>query len=346
MVNTVKILVTFHLDPELIKKIEKVDKRIEILYDPTLLGKPRYVNDQHGETILRTLEQEEKLKTLMAEADILFGYVPPPYHKDIKKWFPRLRWNQSPSAGIGWGAKNNNWVETDITFTTASGMHDTPLAEFCLMSMLMFVKDYFWMSEEKAKKHWARTCSTELRGKTLAIIGLGKVGGETARLAKSFGMHVVGTKRHSEKIDLVSLNVDKIYKWNEFEPMLSEADFLVLACPETDETRGLISKKELSQMKKGAVLINIARGSIVDEDALIDFLKSGHLGGAALDVFRVEPLPSDNPLWDMPRVIISPHSASTAENENMKLTKIFIDNMFNYLDGKPLRNVLDKKLLY
>jgi phosphoglycerate dehydrogenase-like enzyme len=286
------------------------------------------------------------LRSMMASAEVLFGYVSQGYQADIKRWFPKLRWNQSPSAGIGWGAKRYNWTDTDILFTTASGIHETPLAEFCMMSMLMFVKDYFWMEEEKSQKHWARTCSTELKEKTLAIIGLGKVGKEIARMAKCMGMRVIATKRHTDGVEPSSLGIDEIHPWDELDPLLSGSHFLVLICPETEETRGLIGRGEIMKMKKGAVLINIARGSIVDEDALIEGLRSGHLGGAALDVFRAEPLPSDSPLWDMPRVIISPHSASTADTENAKQTQLFIDNLKCYLNGSPLKNVLDKKLLY
>jgi phosphoglycerate dehydrogenase-like enzyme len=128
--------------------------------------------------------------------------------------------------------------------------------------------------------------------------------------------------------------------------MLTDADFLVLICPETEETRGLIGKEEITYMKPGAVLINISKGAVVDEDALVDALLSGHLGGAALDVFRTEPLPLESPLWNMPRVIISPHSASTDDKQNERLTDVFVDNLHRYLASKPLNSVLDKKLLY
>ena len=346
VMRSVKILVTFHIAPELLERIKAVDPGVEILYNPSLLGRPRYMNDQHGAPIERTPEQEERLRGMMAEAEVLFGYVPRGYGRDIKGFFPLLRWNQSPSAGIGWGAKRSGWTETDIDFTTASGMHATPLAEFCLMSMLIFVKDFFHMAEEKRRRHWQRTCATDLRGKTLAVVGLGRVGREVARLGMCLGMRVIGSKRHVEGVDPASVNVEQLYGWKNLEPMLGEADFLVLICPETEETRGLIGEGELSSMKEGSVLINISRGSIVDEAALIRSLQSGRLGGAALDVAEVEPLPPDSPLWDMPRVIISSHSASTVELENERLTEIFCDNLRRYLDGRPLRNLLDKELLY
>jgi glyoxylate/hydroxypyruvate reductase len=340
-----KLLISFHIAPELLEMIRLADPDLEIMYDPSLLGKPRYKNDQHGNRIERTPEQKEKLQAMMAEAEILFGYVPSDY-RDLKKWFPRLRWNQSPSAGIGWGVKRFGWTETDIDFTTASGMHATPLAEFCIMSMLMFVKDYFLMAKQKEKHVWQRTSALELREKTLGVIGLGSVGQETARLGQCFGMNVIGTKRRTDGVDPASVHVDTLYAFDNLDPVLAQSDFLVLICPETDETRGMIGKEELAKMKKGVVLINIARGSIVDEPELIKALQSGHLGGAAVDVAAKEPLPPESPLWDMPNVIISPHSASTVEAENEKLTEIFLDNLERYREGKPFRNLLDKKALY
>jgi phosphoglycerate dehydrogenase-like enzyme len=128
--------------------------------------------------------------------------------------------------------------------------------------------------------------------------------------------------------------------------MLSQADFVVLCVPHTSETTALIGEEELAAMKNGSMLINVARGVIVDQTALISALQSGHLGAAALDVTTPEPLPADSPLWDMPNVLISPHSASTVDAENEKLTNLFCENLRNYLDGKSLRNVLNKTLLY
>ncbi|MFH1178720.1 MAG: D-2-hydroxyacid dehydrogenase [Candidatus Bathyarchaeota archaeon] len=341
----VKTLITFHIAQELLAKIKGLPD-IEVMYDPSLLGKPRYQNDQHGAPINRTPEQKKKLTYMMKETEVLFGYVPSEYQSDIKLHFPRLRWMQSASAGIGWRVKSQGWADTDIDFTSSSGIHSTPLAEFCLMTMLMQVKDYNHIAEEKERRHWQRTCTTELRGKTLAIIGLGRVGGEIARLSRCFGAQVLATKRHVEGIDPESVNVDKLYPHSELRQMLGEADFVVLIVPETEETRGLLGREEIASMKKGAYLINISRGTVVDEPALIEALQSGRLSGAALDVFWDEPLPKDSPFWDIPNVIVSPHSASTADTENTKLTEIFCDNYHRYIEGKPLRNLIDKKLLY
>ncbi len=341
----VQTLITFHIAQELLEKIKSLPD-IEVMYDPSLLGKPRYLNDQHGAPINRTPEQRKKLIDRMRETEVLFGYVPNEYQCDIKLHFPKLRWMQSASSGIGWRAKSLGWTETDIDITSSSGIHSTALAEFCLMAMLMQVKDYKHMTEEKQRKHWQRTCTTELKGKTLAIVGLGRVGREIARLARCFGAHVYATKRHVDGIDPNSVNVDRLYPSSELKPMLEEANFVVLIVPETQETLGLLGREEIASMKKGSYLINISRGSAVDEPALIEALQSGHLSGAALDVFMEEPLPENSPFWDIPNVIVSPHSASTADTENTKLTEIFCDNYHRYIERKPLRNLIDKELLY
>jgi phosphoglycerate dehydrogenase-like enzyme len=232
--------------------------------------------------------------------------------------------------------------QTDITFTTASGVHARPLADFCLMAMLMFAKNYVWMERDKKAKRWERYCGEELTGKTLAIVGVGRVGQEVARHGKRMDMRVTGMRRS----DVPVPDVDKVFDRADLHAMLREADFLVLAAPHTPDTEGMIGEAELAQLRPSTVLINIGRGALVDEDALIRALQEKRLAGAALDVLRDEPPPQDSPLWDMPNVIISPHSASTVTQENERITEIFCDNLRRYLSGQPLRNVLDKERLY
>jgi phosphoglycerate dehydrogenase-like enzyme len=346
MMESLKVLITFHLAPDLVEKVQAADPRVEIIYEPELLGQLRYPNDQHGGPVDRSTVEERRWLGHLSRADVIFGYLKDNYASRIGELAPKLRWIQSPSAGIGQMVKRTELTETDIILTTSSGMHATPLAEFCLMAMLMHAKDYAYMAREKDKRHWARTSTTELRTKTLAVVGLGRVGREVARLGSCIGMRVIGTKRHTEGVDPASVNVEELHPWTDLRPMLGQADYVVLICPHTEETHGLIGEAELAAMKERSVLINIARGSIVDEPALIRALQSGHLGGLASDVFWKEPLPPESPFWDMPNVIISPHSASTADTENAKLTEIFVDNIHRYLEGKPMRNLLDKKALY
>lgn len=155
-------------------------------------------------------------------------------------------------------------------------------------------------------------------------------------------MRVIGTARTARPMP----HVDALYAPAQLGRVLPQADFLVLIAPHTPATDGMIGAAELAMMKPSAVLINIARGALVDEDALIAALRDGRLGGAALDVFRTEPLPQESPLWDMPNVIVSPHSASTVRQENARITELFCENLRRYLDGRPLLNVLDPELMY
>ena len=198
------------------------------------------------------------------------------------------------------------------------------------------------MERDKKAKRWERYCGEELTGKTLAIVGVGRVGHEVARHGKRMDMRVTGMRRSATRVP----EVDRLFDRAELHTMLREADFLVLAAPHTPDSEGIIGEAELALLKPSAVLINIGRGALVDEDALIRALQEKRLAGAALDVLRDEPPPQDSPLWDMPNVIISPHSASTVTQENARITDIFCDNLRRYLSAQPLRNVLDKKRLY
>jgi len=233
-----------------------------------------------------------------------------------------------------------------VLVTTASGIHAGPLAEFVLMAALMFTKRAFHLLEAKERREFARFCAGELRGRTLAIVGPGKIGREIARLARAFGMTVsaMGRGRHTPE----ALGVDRVYTRPQLRALLAEADVVVLAAPHPPETENLLGAAELAAMKPTAILINVARGELVDEEALVAALAAGRLAGAALDVFRREPLPPDSPLWALPNVLLNPHSASTADSENAKLTALFCENLRHYLAGHPerMRNILDKGRLY
>jgi len=335
------VMIAAPFEPEHIERIRAVDPRIELLHDADLLPAPRYVSDHAGAPMKRTPEQEARFLEMLGRAEVLFDF-PSGHYRDLAAVAPRLRWLQSTSAGIGQMVKRVGLDQTDITFTTASGVHARPLADFCLMAMLMFAKDHARMERDKQAKRWERYCGEELTGKTLAIVGVGRVGQEVARHGKRMDMRVTGMRRSAAPVP----DVDRLFDRAELPTMLREADFLVLAAPHTPDSEGIIGEAELALLKPSAVLINIGRGALVDEDALIRALQEKRLAGAALDVLRDEPPPQDSPLWDMPNVILSPHSASTVTQENARITEIFCDNLRRYLRREPLRNVLDKEKLY
>ncbi len=341
------VLIASWLEPELVEELRHVDPRLNIVYRPELLRPPRYPADHHGAAFERSPEQEERWLAHLADADILFDFDHT-HHDDLPELAPRVRWLQATSAGIGHFVRRMGYAERmpDTVFTTASGVHARPLAEFVAMSMLMHVRRARHIARAQAERHWERFAGTDLEGRTLLLVGMGSIGREVARFAQAFGMSVLGIKRDPSDVTPASLHADELYAADALPRLLPRADFLVLVAPHTDETEGMIGAAELAALPEGAAVINIARGALLDEPALIDALASGHLGGAYLDVFAEEPLPEDSPLWDMPNVLVSPHSGSTSDRENRRIVELFRDNLRRWLDGKPLRNVLDAARLY
>ena len=335
------VLIASYLEPEYVERIRQVSPLVNVIYEPTLLATPRYAADHYG-IPNRSPEQEAHWRKLLGEAEILFDFDPS-HRQDLPELAPNVRWVQSTSAGIGQFIKRMNYDKRmpNTVFSTASGVHAKPLAEFCIMSMLMFNKGLLRMLRDQERKHWERYAGTDLEGRTLAIIGLGKIGNQVACYASALGMRVIGTDAEQ-----VVCPVAQVYPLNELHAMLKQAEYLVICVPHTPQTEKMIGARELALLPPGAMFINIGRGQVVDEPALIEALRSGHLGFAALDVFAEEPLPPSSPLWEMSNVLVSPHSASTSDRENSRLTDLFCENLRRYLAGEPLRNVLDVEKMY
>ncbi len=340
------LLLASYLEPEHVERIRQVSPNIEVIYRPDLVAKPRYAADHHN-SINRTPEQEAEWQTLLARADILFDFDTS-HRNDLPELAPRLRWVQSANAGIGQMVRQLSYDTRmpQTIFTTSSGIHAKPLAEFCALVMLMFVRGLFQIQEQQQRRHWQRYSGTDLTDRTVGILGVGRIGREVARTAKALGMRVIGTKRTVEGVDPASLYLDTLYAPTELPEVLRRSEFLVIVTPHTNHTERLIGAEQLALLPHGAVLINIGRGAVLDEQALIAALQSGHLGGAALDVFDVEPLPAENPLWALPNVLICPHSGSTTDRENTRLTDLFCENLRRFLAGETLLNVLDHEQLY
>lgn len=336
------VLIASYLEPELVEKIKKVDpQRLNIIHEPSLIFPPRYICDHKGIPGKRSPEDEARWKDLLSNAEIMYDFDWT-HRQELPDLAPNVRWIQSSSTGMGEFVHQMGYdTRMPNTVITLAGIHGRPLAEFAIMSLLMHYKNYHLMDEWKKQKRWDRTCATDAEGRVMAIVGLGRNGAAVARLARGINMKVIGT-------DLLPKGdvVDKFYEVSQLHAMLKEAEVLVLAVPPTPLTDEMIKAKELSLLKKGAYFINVCRGSVVNEQDLINALNSGQLSGAALDVFNDEPLPPTSPFWEMENVIISPHSASTSDRENERLVELFCDNLRRYLAGDPLRHVLDMKLLY
>lgn len=339
------ILIASFLEPELVETIRQVDHSLEVLYAPELLWPPRYPADHHGREFQRTPDQEAQWRALLARADVLFDFDPS-HPRDLPVLAPRVRWIQATSSGIGEFVRRMGYAQSmpQTVFTTASGVHAQPLAEFCFMVMFAFHKKLLQTLGDQRRRHWERFAGTDLRGQSLVIVGVGRVGGEVARLGKAFGMKVIGVKRSPSTVALEDLHLDVLYGPADLSRALVHAQNLVLIAPHTPETERMIGAAQLALLPAGAVFINIARGALVDEPALVHALRSGRLLGAGLDVFDKEPLPADSPLWEMDNVIVSPHSASTSDRENARITGLFCDNLRLFLAGRPLRNRLNTEL--
>jgi phosphoglycerate dehydrogenase-like enzyme len=254
---------------------------------------------------------------------------------------PNLRWIHTTSAGVD-HVLFPKLAEFDVALTNASGVFNVPIAETVLAYMLAVVKRLPQFLDQQRVRHWHNLELRELRGLTAGILGLGDIGGEVARLCQAFGMHVVGLRRHPQP----SQFAEEVLPPDRLHDLLARSDFVVIATPLTDQTRGMIGRAELKAMRSDAWLINIARGPIVDEDALIEALRDRTIGGACLDVFSLEPLPEDSPLWDLPNVIVTPHNSWSSSHWREREIELFLENLRRYVAGKPLLNVVDKHAGY
>lgn len=337
-----KLLIASYLEPNHVARIRAVDPRLHVIYEPDLLPPPRYPADHTGAPLVRSAADEVRWQQFLASAEIIFDFDQT-HRQDLPDLAPNVRWLQATSAGIGQFVKTMEYDRRlpNTIFTTASGVHARPLAEFCMMALLTHYKRLPHIQALQERRHWERYAATDLAGRTLAVVGLGKIGSAVAQMAKGLGMHTLGMRAGG-----TSSAVDHCYQPDQLHAMLRAADVVVLVVPHTAATEKLIDTAALAQMKPDAYLINIARGPVIDETALITALQAGHLGGAALDVFVEEPLPVDNPLWTLPNVLIIPHSASTSDRENGRITDLFCANIEHYLAGDPLINVLDTARLY
>jgi phosphoglycerate dehydrogenase-like enzyme len=300
-----------------------------------------------GEAFERPEEDERRWTSLLAEAEVLFDFDRT-HMEDLSERAPSLSWVQATSAGIGQLVAKHRYAERmpETVFTTASGVHAIPLAEYTLMSILMFRRKVPQMLTDQRELRWRRFASTDLTGRSLVVVGVGSIGRAVARLASSFGMRTIGVKRTVAGVDPASLHVEALYPFNELHAALGGAEHVVLSAPHTPETERMIGATELALLASGAIVVNVARGALIDESALVDALESGHVGGAALDVFQEEPLSPDSPFWVIPNVLVCSHSAGTSDHENERITDIFCENLRRYLAGEPLLNVLDTATMY
>lgn len=285
----------------------------------------------------------EALLKEIVDADAAVGYVSQEAFLAAKK----LRWIQSASAGVEWMRNAPALVESDVTVTNMKGAHASTIAEHAF-GMLVFLARKFALLYEKQKAHeWVPFGQGieyfGLAGLTMGVVGLGQIGRAIAKRAHAFDMEVLAVDLHPvEKPD----HVAELGLLDKLPDLMRRSDVVAIATPITPETRGMITSELLRSMKSSAYLLVMSRGGIVDEPTLVQMLNEGKLAGAGLDVTAVEPLPTDNPLWDAPNVIITPHCSPTFSQTAGNTKTILRENLKRFLAGEALMNVVDKKLGY
>jgi phosphoglycerate dehydrogenase-like enzyme len=320
-----------YADEELIRMIRSVSPKIKVTDASQLL-----FAEMQGDN-----SKKEELDALLAEIEVLFGFIPP---KNIIARAPKLKWFQMTSAGVDRHQGTEIW-NSKVIITGVSGIHATPIGEFVIGLMLMFSKNTPLSFKMMQTRKWQRYPSGTLRGKTVGIIGLGHIGGEVARLAKAFGMKVIGTRRSAKAGDKAK-NVDLLLPARRMKELLGQSDYVVLTLPLTPETKHIIGEAELKAMKPTAYIMNIGRGSLIDQEALIKALDEKRIAGAGLDVTTPEPLPKESRLWDFDNVILSPHISGGMEDYMLRATELFCENLKRYLGGKKLFNIIDREKGY
>ncbi|HEX5937683.1 MAG TPA: D-2-hydroxyacid dehydrogenase [Actinomycetota bacterium] len=284
----------------------------------------------------------DDLEDQLAELEIVFAWnFDRPALLDGVPRAPRLRWIQSISAGVEEFARPV-LAEHGVVLTSAAGVYDPGLAE-SVLGFLLALSARIVEDARLEPGSWPSEGTRLLRGTTALIVGAGSIGTETGRLLRAVGVRVRGIARTPRARDDV---FERIGDAEDFHAELAEADHVVNVLPRTASTEGMFDADAFAAMKPTASFVNIGRGATVDEPALIEALRAGAIGGAALDVFDVEPLPADSPLWTMPNVLVSPHRAGDHEDWPRDVVALFVDNLRRYLAGEPLRNVVDLDLGY
>ena len=280
-------------------------------------------------------------------AEVYLGYGVPRELFDAARG--TLRWAHSAAAGVG-GSLYPEMVASDVVLTNSAGVHAEPIADTVLAMMLHFARGLDWAVRAQAERRWdkapfeaADAPVRELSESTVGLLGLGGIGEAVARRALALGMRVVAMRRSSAD---GPPGVEVLAGDGALERLLPLSDYLVITAPRTEETAGMLGARELARLPRGAVVVNVSRGGIVDEGALAEALAAGALRGVALDVFATEPLPPSSPLWGLPNALLLPHVSGTSHRFWRRETDLIVENVRRYLAGERLLNTVDKRAGY
>jgi len=313
-----------------IAAIEALDPRIQVLDFAEAMRGP----GPDAETRASILPR-------LAEVEVMVGTnrLPVEYFDAA----PALRWYQAMNAGLE-RLDRAGVLQRGFAVTNGSGLAAAPIAEWCIAAMFALAKRFPTYLRNQDRHAWERIRGgIALEGKTCGIVGLGAIGRETAKRARALGMRVVASRRTADGTDS---DCDELLPYSELHALLAQSDFVVLCVPLTRETTHLIDAAALRAMKPTASLLNIARGEVIDQDALIAALSDGTIASAALDVTTPEPLPADHPLWALPNVMITPHVSGASDRREGTAAALFLDNLRRYLANEPLKNLARPELGY
>ncbi|QQE78633.1 D-2-hydroxyacid dehydrogenase [Alicyclobacillus sp. SO9] len=306
--------------------------------------------DRHIDWLNQQLPEPVAYEENLDEAARKYGTVPIVIGPASRKFtaqhvqqYSELKWYHSLSAGVD-ALPLAQFRQQGVTLTNCSGIHGIPMSEQIMGMMLMFSRNLHNNVRSQMDEEWTRDYPLlqELHGKTLCIVGAGSIGKAVAQRAKAFGMKVIGVKRN--QLDMPDF--DEVVGHEELDGMLPKSDYVLLLTPLTDETYHLFGRNQFREMKSSAVFLNYARGKVVDEEALIQALRTHEIAGAGLDVFAQEPLPAQHPLWGMNEVIISPHTAGVSQNYYDRALQVFVDNYNAWCNGDPMPTKVNLELGY
>jgi phosphoglycerate dehydrogenase-like enzyme len=300
-------------------------------------------------TFLEAWDRDALRRVLAGSDAALAAYV----DRDLVPSLSRLRWVQAPAAGIG-HILSPELAASSIILTSARGVRARAIAEHVLLVSLALARQLPLVLRRQAEHMWALDeieaagAVRTLQGKRMGIVGLGAIGVEVARIAAAFGMRVSATRRRVTAPLPAGLDaaIDQVMAPDRLAELLADSDVIVLAAALTPETQLLLGREALAHVKRGALLVNIGRGGLLDDEAAIEALRDGRLGGAALDVFTSEPLDPGSPYWDLPTVIVTPHLSGAMEDYWTPLVALFAGNLRRFERGEPLMNVVDKAAGY
>lgn len=288
----------------------------------------------------------DAIRRQLPDADVAFT---PFVDRDVFPEATHLRWVQSPAVGVG-SLMFPELHASDVVVTSARGIRARSIAEHVIGVTIALARRLPHALRAQAAHHWAQdelegpgSGVSQLHGRRMGIIGLGSIGLEIAKRAAPFGVEIFGVRRRPDRPAPPGVTV---FGPDRLTDVLAQSDIVVLSMPHTPETKQIIGRRELERMKRGALLINIARGKLIDDDAVIAALRDGRLGGAALDVFTREPLEPSSPYWDLPNVIVTPHTSGAMEDYWTPLVALFSENLRRFERGEPLLNVVDKQAGY